>query len=415
MRENLNIDRTDDGRRFVRQAGQFGCRCFVTSRGDIISVSKLENRRTRKYNTQERIPRSMVVRKGFNQPAYRNLTASKGPPTQSVSEIRSKDEEMGLAVEMNEQRSKWANDRRGHLSSYPDIHQSEKSSANRPVGMLTKMTNDRPRIKSQLKITNFSSKLRQLRIDEVIRVENSCTSVIMIDKRLCETNKFRRFTREKQVIGFDLTPTQSNQFNFTKLGTLSISRDKPHAELEWSGKLSDNQTIHIWTVASKGLFGEISKPAWIQVDIRGSNSSQDAIRLIFDQEHRLRYCVFGTDTVETSVSLDDADLLTRHSDVLDVGRDGWLLSQNGITLKLSSAAEIVNTCFVAVNLFAELGKRFVTIRGDIFSALLVEVTSSAVVRGDGLVFGTTTDDVTSIGDETFAIKLPSSANKPTTT
>nr|ABL07371.1 phospholipase A2 isozyme PA4 precursor [Clonorchis sinensis] len=92
----------------------------------------------------------------------------------------------------------------------------------------------------------------------------------------------------------------------------SISRDKPHAELEWSGKLSDNQTIHIWTVASKGLFGEISKPAWIQVDIRGSNSSQDAIRLIFDQEHRLRYCVFGTDTVETSVSLDDADLLTRN-------------------------------------------------------------------------------------------------------
>ncbi|KER24294.1 hypothetical protein T265_14461, partial [Opisthorchis viverrini] len=40
-------------------------------------------------------------------------------------------------------------------------------------------------------------------------------------------------------------------------------------------------------------------------------------------------------------------------------------------------------------------KRFITKRGDIFSAGL-------------------SDDVTSIGDETFAIQLPSSANRPTT-
>ncbi|TGZ72260.1 hypothetical protein CRM22_002193 [Opisthorchis felineus] len=99
---------------------------------------------------------------------------------------------------------------------------------------------------------------------------------------------------------------------FVECKPRSISRDKPHAELEWSGKLSDNQTIHIWTVASKGFFGETLKPAWIQLDIRGSNSSQEAIRLVFDQEHRLRYCVFGADIVGRSVSLDDTDLLTRN-------------------------------------------------------------------------------------------------------
>ncbi|KER27512.1 hypothetical protein T265_05470 [Opisthorchis viverrini] len=92
----------------------------------------------------------------------------------------------------------------------------------------------------------------------------------------------------------------------------SISRDKPHAQLEWSGRLSDNQTIHIWTVASKGLSAEILNPARIRVDIGPSNSSQHAIRLVFDQEHRLRYCVFGADTVGRPVSLDDTDLRNRN-------------------------------------------------------------------------------------------------------
>ncbi|KER23686.1 hypothetical protein T265_08493 [Opisthorchis viverrini] len=66
---------------------------------------------------------------------------------------------------------------------------------------------------------------------------------------------------------------------------------------------------------------------------------------------------------------------------------------------------------VAVDLFDELGNWLANV-----SPPYEETSSLCVAVGYAQRYAQLrTDDVTSIGDETFATKLPSSANKPTTT
>ncbi|KAF6772531.1 hypothetical protein AHF37_07685 [Paragonimus kellicotti] len=87
-------------------------------------------------------------------------------------------------------------------------------------------------------------------------------------------------------------------------------------ELQWKELLSDNHWLYIWTIpqtsnAEHNLTikqHSHNKIPWVQLDLKPVRSNDVGLRLIFDEQHKLRMCLFDAPNIGRSVSLDQLSL-----------------------------------------------------------------------------------------------------------
>ncbi|KAF7259738.1 hypothetical protein EG68_02919 [Paragonimus skrjabini miyazakii] len=114
------------------------------------------------------------------------------------------------------------------------------------------------------------------------------------------------------IIWIILVAFSINQF----ANSLVISSTHMKPELQWKQLLSDNHWLYIWTIPQTNneeynLTSKLrsnDKIPWVQIDLKAGRSDDVDLRLIFDEQRKLRMCVFEAPSIGRPVSLDQLSL-----------------------------------------------------------------------------------------------------------
>ncbi|KAF5399221.1 Phospholipase A2 isozyme PA4 [Paragonimus heterotremus] len=132
------------------------------------------------------------------------------------------------------------------------------------------------------------------------------------DRLMAVVFKMRERWHSPFIIWMMLVALSINQY----VNSLVTSSTHMKPELQWKQLLSDNYWLYIWTFpqTSNGEGNLTTKQQshnkipWVQIDLETVRSNDLDLRLIFDEEHKLRMCIFDAQSIGRPVSLDQLSL-----------------------------------------------------------------------------------------------------------